>query len=159
MHRQRCCLRFFSNMIEENKYCCEEMKKHFNKELLMTKKDNEDFKNSTKFWICDNTYVDNDLKVRDQCHIIRKDGGSAHRDFNINLKFLSDDFKYLSQEIDNSVLNLIKQKGVNPNEYMRYFEKFKEGLPTKVNFYSSFTGWKITTKECEHVLKVWNKCE
>ena len=159
MHRQRCCLRFFSNMIEENKYCCEEMKKHFNKELLMTKKDNEDFKNSTKFWICDNTYVDNDLKVRDQCHIIRKDGGSAHRDCNINLKFLSDDFKYLSQEIDNSVLNLIKQKGVNPNEYMRYFEKFKEGLPTKKNFYSSFTGWKITTKECEHVLKVWNKCE
>ena len=159
MHRQRCCLRFFSNMIEENKYCCEEIKKHFNKELLMTKKDNEDFKNSTKFWICDNTYVDNDLKVRDQCHIIRKDGGSAHRDCNINLKFLSDDFKYLSQEIDNSVLNLIKQKGVNPNEYMRYFEKFKEGLPTKENFYSSFTGWKITTKECEHVLKVWNKCE
>ena len=146
-------------MIEENKYCCEEMKKHFNKELLMTKKDNEVFKNSTKCWICDNTYVDNDLKVRDQCHIIRKDGGSAHRDCNINLKFLSDDFKYLSQEIDNSVLNLIKQKGVNPNEYMRYFEKFKEGLPTKENFYSSFTGLKITTKECEHVLKVWNKCE
>ena len=116
------------------------MKKHFNKKLLMTKKDNEDFKNSTKFWICDNTYVDNDLKVRDQCHIIRKDGGSAHRDGNINLKFSSDDFKYLSQEIDNSVLNLIKQKGVYPNEYTRYFEKFKEGLPTKENFYSSFTG-------------------
>ena len=33
-------------MIEESKYCSEPMKKPFNKELVMTKKDNEDFKNS-----------------------------------------------------------------------------------------------------------------
>ena len=44
-------------MIEESKYCSEVMKKHFNKELVMTKEDNEDFKNSTKCWICDNDYV------------------------------------------------------------------------------------------------------
>ena len=42
------------------------MKKHFNKELVMTKEDNEDFENSAKFWICD---IDNDVKVRDHCHI------------------------------------------------------------------------------------------
>ena len=35
----------------------------------MTKEDNENFKNSTKCWICDNDYVDNDAKVRDHCHI------------------------------------------------------------------------------------------
>ena len=29
------------------------MKKQFNKELVMIKKDNEDFKNSTKCCICD----------------------------------------------------------------------------------------------------------
>ena len=52
----------------------------------MTKEDNEDFKNSTKCWICDNDYVDNDLKVRDHCYIIGKYRGSAHRDCNINLK-------------------------------------------------------------------------
>ena len=45
------------------------MKKHFNKELAMTKDDNEDFKNSTKCWICDNNYIDSDVKVRDYCHI------------------------------------------------------------------------------------------
>ena len=39
---------FINNMIEESKYCSEVMKKHFNKELLKTKKDNKDFKNSTK---------------------------------------------------------------------------------------------------------------
>ena len=43
------------------------MKKHFSKELVMTKEDNEDFKISTKCWICDNDYVDNDVKVRDHC--------------------------------------------------------------------------------------------
>ena len=50
-------------MIEESKYCSEVMKKHFNKELVMTKEDNEGFKNYTKCWACDNDYVDNDVKV------------------------------------------------------------------------------------------------
>ena len=48
------------------------MKKHFNKELVMTKKDNEDFKNSTKCWICNDNYVEDDVKVRDPCHITGK---------------------------------------------------------------------------------------
>ena len=38
----------------------------------MTKEDDKDFKNSTKCCICDNTYVDGDLKVKDHCHITRK---------------------------------------------------------------------------------------
>ena len=28
------------------------MKKHFNKDLVMTKEDNENFEHSTKCWIC-----------------------------------------------------------------------------------------------------------
>ena len=36
---------------------------------MMTKEDNGNFNNSTKFWTCDNDYVDNDLKVRDYCYI------------------------------------------------------------------------------------------
>ena len=35
-------------MIEESKYCIDVMKKHFNKELVTTKKGSEDFENSTK---------------------------------------------------------------------------------------------------------------
>ena len=62
------------------------MKKHFNKELVVTKEDNESFKNSTKCLIYDNDSVDNDVKVRDHCHITGKYRGSAHRDCNINLK-------------------------------------------------------------------------
>ena len=61
------------------------MKKHFNNELVITKEDNEDFKNSTKCWICDNDYVDNDVKARYHCHITEKYRGSAHRVCHINL--------------------------------------------------------------------------
>ena len=46
-----------------------------------------------------------------------------------NLK--KDDFKYLSQEFDSNVLDLLKQKGFDPYEYMIDFEKFKEELPGK----------------------------
>ena len=77
---------FINNLIEESKYCSDVMKKHFNEELVMTKEDNEDFKNSTKCWIYDNVYVDNDVMVRDHCRISGKYRGCAHRDFNINLK-------------------------------------------------------------------------
>ena len=62
------------------------MIKYFNRELVITKEDNEDFKNSTKYWIYDDGYVYNDLKIRDHCHIDRKFRGSAHRNSNINLK-------------------------------------------------------------------------
>ena len=71
-------------MIEENKYCSDV--KRFNKELAMTKEDNEGFEDSTKCWICYNTYVDGDVKVRDHCHINERYRRSAHGDCNINVK-------------------------------------------------------------------------
>ena len=48
-------------IIWSKKYCGEVMKKNFNKELVITKEDNEDFKNSTKCRISDNDCVDNDV--------------------------------------------------------------------------------------------------
>ena len=68
---------FTSNMIKESKYCCNVMKKHFNKELVMSKQDNEEFENSTKCSICDNDYIDGD--VRDHCYITGKYRGSGYR--------------------------------------------------------------------------------
>ena len=78
---------------------------------------------------------------------------------NLVKNLTKDDFKYLSQEFDNNVLDLVKQKGFYPYEYMIDFEKFKEQLPSKEKFYSSSTGKKISEKEYERVLKVWNKFE
>ena len=56
-------------MIEEIEYCSDVMKKHFSKVLVITKKDNDDFENSIKRWVCDNDYIDEDVKVGDHCHI------------------------------------------------------------------------------------------
>ena len=74
-------------------------------------------------------------------------------------KLAKDDFKYLSQEFDKNVLDLVKQKGFYPYEYMSDFEKFKEQLPSKEKFYSLLTGKKISDKKYEHVLEVRNKFE
>ena len=60
---------FINNIIEESKYCSDVKRKHINKELVMTKEGNENFKNSTKCWVCDNDYIYNDVKVIDHCHI------------------------------------------------------------------------------------------
>ena len=38
------------------------MRKDFNKELVMTKEDNENFERSTKCWICYNTFAEGDVK-------------------------------------------------------------------------------------------------
>ena len=65
-----------------------------------------------------------------------------------------DDIKYLSQEFDNNALDLVKQKGFYPYEYMSNFEKFKEQLPNKEKCYSSLTGKTASGKEYEHVFKV-----
>ena len=54
---------FINSMIRESKYFSDVIKKHFNKELVMTKEDNGDLKDSTKCWICGNDYADNDVKV------------------------------------------------------------------------------------------------
>ena len=75
----------------------------------MTKEDNEDFKNSTKCWICDNDYVDNDVTVRDHCHITEKYRGTAHRDCNINLK-LNDKIRVVFHSIKKFDSHLIMQE-------------------------------------------------
>ena len=64
-----------------------------------------------------------------------------------------DDFKYLSQEFNNNVLDLIKQKGFYPYEYMSDFKKFEEQLPSKENFYSLLTGKKLVTKNMNMFLR------
>ena len=190
------------------------------------KEDNENFKKSTKCCICNNDYVDGDVKVRDHCHITGKYRASAYRDYNINVKlnqkifvvfhnlknydssvimqelgkfnlkikvipnelekymnfsinsklsfignfeFLSSSldslvknlgkqyFKYLSQEFDNNVLDLVKQKVLYPHEHLTDFKTFKKQLPSKEKFHNLLTGKKISDKEYDRVLKVWNK--
>ena len=55
------------------------------------------------------------------------------------VKNLSDeDFKYLVEEFGSENLELLKQKGVYPYEYLNSFERFnKEKLPARKYFCSS----------------------
>ena len=70
-----------------------------------------------------------------------------------------DDCKYLSQEFNSNVRDLARQKGFYPYEYMNDFEKFKGQLTSKEKFYSYLMSKKITDKEYQHVLKVWDRFE
>ena len=64
---------------------------------------------------------------------------------------LDEDFKYLIEEFGSKNLELLKQKGAYPYEFMNSFEKFKEEkLPARKCFYSS------TTKE---TLIIMVKCQ
>ena len=199
------------------------MKKHFNKESVITKKDDKNCEKSTRWWTYDSNYVDDDVKVRNHCHITGKYRGSAHRncnikdksyhkipiafhnlenydsnftmqeldkfDFQINIipngleKYVSfiinkklifidndfqllgsslhssvknlgkDDFKYLSQESDSKVFDLVKQKAFYCCEYVSCFEMFKEELRSKEKSYSSLTCKKIVMKSINMFLK------
>ena len=73
-------------MIKESRYCSDVTKKRFSKELVMIKEDNEDFENSTKFWICDNDYIDGNIKVRDHSHITGKCTDFQNREFIVRVK-------------------------------------------------------------------------
>ena len=74
------------SMIEESKYCSDMIKNILTKKdnKMMNTEDNKNFKSSTKCWICDNDYVDND--VRDHCHITGIYRRFAHVDCIINRK-------------------------------------------------------------------------
>ena len=51
---------------------------------------------------------------------------------------LNNDFKYLSEEFSGKFLELVKEKGVDPYEYMNSFKKFFEDkLPDKYQFFNS----------------------
>ena len=59
------------------------MKRHFNKNLIMSEKE-EQFQSSNICWICKNLIDDDDEKVTDHCHVTGKFRG--HCSCNINLQ-------------------------------------------------------------------------
>ena len=72
-------------------------------------------------------YIDNNFKVRDHCHITEKYRGSAHRDYNINLK-LNHKIFVVFHNVKNYDSYLIMQK----------LGKFNLDMPNGLEKYMSF---------------------
>ena len=77
---------FIKATLKEFKYCKKVMKKHFNKNLIMSEKEEEQFQSSNICWICEKLIDDDNEKVRDHCHVTGKFRGAAHWSCNINLQ-------------------------------------------------------------------------
>ena len=77
---------FLEYMLDEVKYCKKVIKKEFNKPLKMTKEDEKEFNKAEECHICNIKYNDDDIKVRDHCHITGKYRGSAHQECNLQLR-------------------------------------------------------------------------
>ena len=68
-----------------------------------------------------------------------------------------DGFKNISKYFKPEQVELIKQKGFYPYEFMNTEEKFNDTKPPpREAFYSKLTGRGITEKNYKHVLNVWN---
>ena len=83
----------FKRMLEEVEYCKGVVKKRFNKPLKMTENHEMCFKRMDKCHICDKEYTDDDMRVRDHCHITEKFRGSAHQECNLKLRIKPENLK------------------------------------------------------------------
>ena len=76
--------KFIEAILKEYEYFIKIMKKPFNNNLIMTEKEEENFRLSNKYWICEKLVEDE--KVRDHSQITGKYRGAAHWSCNVNLK-------------------------------------------------------------------------
>ena len=204
---------FIKAILKEYKYCRKIKDKHFNKNFIMSEKEEYLVQQSNDRWICKKLIDNDEEKVRDHCHVTGKFRGATHWDCNINFQLtkkvpvifhnlrrydshlsfnelnkfdvkidvipnglekymsfflnknlvfidsmqfmnssldklvknlLDEDFKYLVEEFGSKTLELLKQKGAYPYEYMNSFERFnEEKLPARKYFYSSTKDGKI----------------
>ena len=72
-------------ILKEYEHCKKVMKKHFNKNLIITEEE-EEFQLSNTCRICKKLIDNDDEKVRDHCHVTGKFRGAAHWDCNINFQ-------------------------------------------------------------------------
>ena len=105
------------------------MKKNFNKNLIITEKEEENFGSNNTCWICEKLIEDEE--VRDYCLITGKHRGAAHWSCNVNLK--------LTKKIFIIFHNL---KGYGSHLIMNVIRKFNvkiDVIPNGLEKYIAFT--------------------
>ena len=85
--------KFMEKMLEEVEYCKAVIKKHFNKPLVMTEVDEQNFKTMDGCHICGEKYTDKDVRVRDHCHMTGKFRGSTRQECNLKLRIKPENLK------------------------------------------------------------------
>ena len=78
--------KFVETILKEYEYCQKVMKKNFNKNLIMSEEEKQQFQSSNTCWICENLIENDNEKVRNHCHITEKFRGAARWSCNINLQ-------------------------------------------------------------------------
>ena len=78
--------KFIRSIFKEYGYCKSVIKKHFNKNLVMSVEEKEEFERNNIYWICHKLIENTENKVRDHCNITSKYTGAVHWSCNINLK-------------------------------------------------------------------------
>ena len=117
------------------------MKKHFNKNLIMSEEEEQQFQSSNLFWICKKLIDDDDGKVRDHCQITGKFRGTAHWSCNINLQLTQKNpvifhplRGYDSQLIFCELKSFVVKIDIIPNRLEMYIVFFlKKTLVTECN--------------------------
>ena len=84
-------------VISGSEYCRRLVERNFNKTLVKTEKNYENFINSTKYRICKKQHKQKDIIVKDHRRITEKFRGSVHNEFNLNLSLTKKDPCCVSQ--------------------------------------------------------------
>ena len=126
--------RFIEAILKEYDYFKKMIKKHFNKNLIMSAVEEERFQLSNSFWICDKLFDVGGEKVRDHCHMTRKHRGAAYWSCNINLK--------LTNKIPVIFHNL---RGYDSNFKMKEISKFDVKVSVIPNVLEKYMAFSINT--------------
>ena len=117
-------------ILEEFQYCKKVTKKHFNNNLIMTEKEEEQFQSSHIFWICEKLIDDDDEIIRDRCDVTGNLRGAAHWSCNINL--------HLTRKVPVIFHNL---RGYDSHLIFDELNKFDvkiEEIPIRLEIYMAF---------------------
>ena len=118
---------FIKAIFEEYEYCKKVMKKHFNKNLIISEEEQQQFQLSNVCWMCKKLIDHDDEKVRDHCHVTGKFRGAAHWSCNINLqltKKLPVIFQNLRGYDSHLIFNELKKFNVKIYVIQNGLEKF-----------------------------------
>ena len=133
-----CIKKFIKCMFDEVKNCQEVIREHFNKPLIMSGRDEKSFLKAKCCHICKKKYREDEVPVRDHCHVTGKYRGSAHQSCNLKWQILAEKIKipvvfhnlkgYDSHFIMNELGEFIKGQDIkidviaqNAEKYMAFY--------------------------------------